>query len=158
LKKSKDLKICAGASAGGNMNQLLRLLEHAERWPSLPAFYITTMPELAAKLEKKGRVYVVGECNRHHPLKALMILFKGFKIVFKERPDVIITTGSMPIAMVCIVSKLFSTKVVWIDSIANTERFSVSGRLMRHVADLFLTQWPKLAEKYSNVEYAGAII
>ncbi|MBN1764012.1 MAG: hypothetical protein JW860_02040 [Sedimentisphaerales bacterium] len=158
MKKNREIKIGVGASAGGHMNQLLRLLNHAESWPSLPAFYITTMPELARKLEKKGPVYVVGECNRHHPLKALMILIRGFKIIFKERPDVVITTGSMPIAMVCIVSKLFGTKVVWIDSIANTERFSLSGRLMRHIADLFLTQWPELAEEYDKVEYAGAII
>ena len=87
-----------------------------------------------------------------------MILIKGFKIVFKERPDVIITTGSMPIAMVCIVSKLFSTKVVWVDSIANIEHLSLSGRMVRYVADLFLTQWPHFAEQYRNVEYVGSLI
>jgi UDP-N-acetylglucosamine:LPS N-acetylglucosamine transferase len=76
----------------------------------------------------------------------------------KERPDVVITTGSLPLAMVCLSAKLFGAKIVWIDSIANVERFSVSGRLVRHFVDLFLTQWPELAQEYKNVEYAGAIV
>lgn len=154
----KSLTICVGASAGGHMNQLLRLLEYAGDWPSKPSVYITTQPELAGKLRKKGKTYVIGECNRHHPFAAVKIIILGFGIMRNDRPDVIITTGSMPIAMVCLVAKLFRKKVVWVDSIANTERFSLSGRLMYVIADLFLTQWPELAAKYPKAEYVGALL
>ena len=154
----KFLKICVGASAGGHMNQLLRLLDHSGNWPFQPSIYVTTQPELAGKLQKKGKTYVIGECNRYHPLAALMIFFRSFSIIGKDKPDVIITTGSMPLAMLCLVAKLSGKKVIWIDSIANTERFSVSGRLMYHFADVFLTQWPSLAEKHPRAEFVGAIL
>jgi UDP-N-acetylglucosamine:LPS N-acetylglucosamine transferase len=140
------------------MNQLLKLLEKSGSWPHPPSFYVTSVRALAEKLVQRGPVYVIGECNRQHPLRVLGVLVRSLRVVMKERPDVVITTGSLPLAMVCLSAKLFGAKIVWIDSIANVERFSVSGRLVRHFVDLFLTQWPELAQEYKNVEYAGAIV
>jgi UDP-N-acetylglucosamine:LPS N-acetylglucosamine transferase len=140
------------------MNELLGVLDKAEGWSSRPSIFVTTQPMLAPKLEKMGKTYVVGECNRNHPFEAVKIFFLGLSIMARDKPDVVVTTGSMPIAMICIAAKLFGKKVVWIDSIANTERFSVSGRLVYPFADLFLTQWPELAEKHRKAEYAGAIL
>ena len=140
------------------MNQLLRLLEMSGSWPQPPSFYITTLGALAGKLAQGGQVYVIGECNRQQPVKMLQVLIRSLKVVAKERPDVVITTGSLPLAMVCLSAALFGAKIVWIDSVANTERLSLSGRMVRHFADLFLTQWPELTHKYKNIEYVGAIV
>lgn len=158
VRKRGTLRICVGASAGGHMNELLKLLEASRSWPQPPAFYVTTLEALAEKVAQLGPVYIIGECNRQHPLKALGVLMRSLRVVLKERPDVVITTGSLPLAMVCLSAKLFGAKIVWIDSIANIERFSLSGRMMLPFADLFLTQWPELAQRYKNVEYAGAIV
>ena len=140
------------------MNQLLKLLEMSESWPQPPTFCVTTLDELAGRLAQQGPVYVIGECNRWHPLKTMGVLLRSLKVVIKERPDVVVTTGSLPLAMVCLFGKLFGAKIVWIDSIANVERLSMSGLIVRHFADLFLTQWPELAQQYKNVEYVGAIL
>jgi len=140
------------------MNELLKLLETARSWPQPPAFYVTTLEVLAEKLGQRGPVYIIGECNRQHPLKAFRVFMRSLKIMIKEHPDVVITTGSLPLAMVCLCAKLTGAKVVWIDSIANIERFSLSGRMVLPFADLFLTQWPELAQGCKKVEYAGAIV
>ena len=158
LKKNKTLKICVGASAGGHMNELSRLLDKSNSWPYQPSFYVTTLKALAGKLGQKGPVYIIGECNRQLLLKTFGVLARSLKIIIKERPDVVITTGSLPLAIVCLSAKLIGAKIVWIDSIANIECFSMSGRMVLPFADLFLTQWPELAEKHHNVEYAGALI
>lgn len=158
LPPERRLRLCVGASAGGHMNQLLRLLDCSKTWAVQPSVYVTTQPELARKLMKKGKTYIIGECNRHHPFGAMMILARSFKIIWREKPDVIVTTGSMPLAMLCLAAKLWRKKVIWIDSIANTERFSVSGRLMYYFADMFLAQWPHLAEKRARAEFVGAIL
>ena len=54
--------------------------------------------------------------------------------------------------------KIVGSKVVWIDSITNVERISLSGRMVRYIADLFLVQWPELAGKYKNVEFVGTVV
>ena len=140
------------------MNQLLKLLEASDKWPLRPSFYITTLQELAEKLEMLGPTYVIGECNRLHPLKSVIVFLKSFVIVYKERPDVIITTGALPLALVCLSAKLLGAKIVWIDSIANIEKLSMSGAMVRHFADMFITQWPELTKKYKNTEFAGTLL
>lgn len=140
------------------MNQLLNLLEASGKWPQRPSFYITTLQQLAEKLEDLGPTYVIGECNRLHPLKTVIIFFRSLKIIYKERPDVVITTGSLPLALVCLSAKLFGSRIIWIDSIANVEKLSMSGAMVRHFADMFITQWPELTKKYKNTEYAGTLL
>jgi UDP-N-acetylglucosamine:LPS N-acetylglucosamine transferase len=154
----KRLKICAGASAGGHLNQLLALLDHSDNWPGKPDFYVTTLKVVANRLKERGSVYIIGEANRHHPLLGIMVFLRGLKIAFRERPDIVITTGSMPLAFFCLSSKLFGARIVWIDSIANIERLSVSGRFVRKFADVCLTQWPYLASPDGSVQYVGEIL
>ncbi len=158
MTDAAPLKVCVGASAGGHMNQLLRLLDEAHVWPHQPVVFVTTLDALAAKLAHRGPVHVLGECNRNHPIRAVGVFFRALRTALRERPDVVITTGSLPLGMLCLWCKLLGSKVVWIDSIANVERFSMSGRMVRRFADLFLTQWPDLAERTPGVEYVGALV
>lgn len=137
------------------MTQLLKL---HKSWQGCDTFCITTTNVVTEKVRKYGKVYVVGECNRQHPFLAALVLKNCVKIISKERPDVIISTGAAPPCLLCLIGKLFGAKIIWIDSIANVKRLSLSGRIIRPFADLFLTQWMELAGKYSNVRYEGAVI
>ncbi len=155
MKKRKKLRICLVASAGGHTSQLLKL---AESWRGYDTFYVTTTEVVRERLGEFGTVYVVGECNRQHPGRVFRVLVRCIRILFKERPDVVISTGAAAGCMLCIMAKLCGAKVVWIDSITNVEKISLSGRMVRHLADLFLVQWPELAIRYEKVEYVGPVI
>lgn len=153
--KRKELRICLAASAGGHLTQLLKL---NDSWQDYETIYVTSSKIVAAKLQKGGRVYTVADCNRKRPLKVIKAFMKCFKVAYSERPDVVISTGAAPGLLMCFFGKLFGAKVIWLDSITNTERLSLSGRMVRPLADLLLTQWPELAEKYSKAEYAGQVV
>ncbi len=74
MSKRRKLKICVGASAGGHMNELFRLLDASKDvWPEEPSLYITTQPLLREKLAQRGKVYVLGEANRQHPLMVISV-------------------------------------------------------------------------------------
>ena len=152
------VRLCVGASAGGHLNQLIRLLQFSDAWPVKPSFCVTTLNELAPQLSKYAPTHVLGECNRRHPFLAVGVLWKAISLVVKQRPDVVVTTGALPLAMVCLVAKLKGSRVVWIDSIANTERMSMSGSFVHLFADLVIVQWPELANKYKKAVYAGTIL
>lgn len=156
VKNTEKFRICLVASAGGHLSQLLKV---ALSWQEHEAFFITTKNEVEGELRKKyGRVYVVGECNRQHLVKVLLVLLKCARLIFKERPSVVISTGAAVGCIVCFLGKMIGTKVIWIDSITNVDRLSLSGRMVRYIADLFLVQWPELVENYKNVEYVGEIV
>jgi len=48
-------------------------------------------------------------------------------------------------------------KTVWIDSIANIERISMSGKMVCGKADMVLTQWPHLAREKAPL-YKGSVL
>ena len=157
----RPLKLVVGASAGGHANELIRLLDVAENglWPVDVAAYVTTMEITATAFARRGRpVHVIGEGDRKKPLRSLAVLGRAMRLAIVLRPDLIVTTGSMPLALFSICAKLLGARVVWIDSVAQIDELSLSGRIMRHVADLCLAQWPEVAAKYPNVEYAGELL
>jgi UDP-N-acetylglucosamine:LPS N-acetylglucosamine transferase len=116
------------------------------------------VPVVHGNLQGYGNVYIVGECNRQHLLRVFRVLLRCIRIIFKERPDVVISTGAAAGCMTCYLAKLFGAKIIWLDSISNVNRISLSGRMVRYIADLFLVQWPELTSKYRKVEYIGAVI
>jgi UDP-N-acetylglucosamine:LPS N-acetylglucosamine transferase len=154
MKKPVSTKICLAASAGGHLTQL-RKIAHA--WSMRPAFWVTT-GDMVANSFDDSKVYAVGECNRQHPFRLLAVLVRCAAITLRERPDIIISTGAAPGCIMCLLGKLLGARVIWLDSITNVERLSLSGRLVRPFADLFLVQWPELAKRYRNAEYTGAVI
>jgi UDP-N-acetylglucosamine:LPS N-acetylglucosamine transferase len=149
------VKICLVASAGGHLSQLRKV---AKAWSDRSTFWVTTTDIVSGSLGGGGKVYVVGECNREHLFRVIHVLFCCLSIVVKERPDVVISTGAAPGCLMCLLGRLLGARIVWLDSITNVERVSLSGRLVRPFADLFLVQWPELAKKYRGAEYAGTIV
>jgi len=154
-KPKKKLRICLVASAGGHLSQLLKL---AESWSGHDLFYVVTSELVREELQKRGRVYIVQECNRQHPLQVMKVLTKCVRIIFRERPQVVISTGAAAGCIECFLGKIIGAKIIWIDSITNVEKLSLSGRMVRYIADMFFVQWPGLTRKYTNVQFAGMVI
>jgi len=153
--RQEKLRICVVASSGGHLSQLLKL---ADSWAGYGTFCITTTDIVRAKLEKYGKTYVVGECNRQHPFKLAVVLIRCLSAVLREKPKVVISTGAATGCITCFLGKIIGAKVIWIDSITNVNKLSFSGRLVRHIADLLLVQWPELADQYEKAEYVGTVI
>jgi UDP-N-acetylglucosamine:LPS N-acetylglucosamine transferase len=151
----KKKKICLAASGGGHLTELLRL---SDSWQNYETFFVTTVPVVKNELKSSGNVYVVGECNRQHIRRVIRVLIRCVKIIKKEKPDIVISTGAAAGCMICFLAKIMGAKIVWVDSITNVERISLSGRMVRYIADLFLVQWPELMSKYRKVEFAGTLI
>jgi hypothetical protein len=80
-----------------------------------------------------------------------------FVVMVRVRPDFVISTGAAPGLLALAIGKLFGARTIWLDSLANVDELSRSGRLARRFADLWLTQWPHLATP-DGPEYAGAVL
>ncbi len=149
-----SLRIALVASAGGHLSQLLKL---EAAWREQDVFYVTTQ-NLAGPDWGAARVYAVGECNRQTPWRTLRVALRCLRIVVRERPDVVISTGAAVGCLVCLFAKVSGARVIWMDSITNVYRLSLAGRIVRPLADLFLVQWPQLAARFNRVEYIGSVI
>ncbi|EGK02948.1 MULTISPECIES: hypothetical protein [Dysgonomonas] len=146
------MKVLAVASAGGHWLQLLRLK---------PAFdyselvFISTRDSFS-EFVPESRFYAIRDFSRKNKIDIIRSLREVWRIVASEKPDVILTTGAAPGLIVIIVGALCSCKTIWVDSIANVEKLSLSGKIASVFADRVYTQWPHLASK--KVIYAGNVI
>ena len=154
-KAKKKLRICLASSAGGHLTQLLKL---ADSWNGYDLFFVVTSALVRQELQKYGRVYVVEESNRHHPLRLIKVLAKCIRIVLREKPQVVISTGAAAGCIECFLGKFIGAKVILVDSITNVEKLSLSGRMLRYIADMFFVQWLELTRKYKNVQFAGMVV
>nr|WP_319570161.1 hypothetical protein [uncultured Draconibacterium sp.] len=146
-------KIVAISSQGGHWVQMKRLL---------PAFddselvLISTFEIEPILQENTDRYYSVVDASRWNKLKLIKQALQVFYIVIKENPDLVISTGASVGIWAIGAGMLVRAKTVWIDSIANYSRISLSGKLAQYISSFHLTQWPHLMS--GNTIYKGSVI
>jgi UDP-N-acetylglucosamine:LPS N-acetylglucosamine transferase len=139
----KPPKILALSSGGGHWVQLLRLR---------PAFAGCQVVYATVKGGYRGdvdgaRFHVIPDSNRWDKLALARSAWAIFKVLRRERPDVVISTGAAPGYFAILLGGWLGARTVWVDSVANAEELSLSGRRAGACADLWLTQWPHLADE-----------
>lgn len=146
-------KVLAVASGGGHWVQLLRI---APAFADCHVVFVTVREAYHSDVPGQ-KFYAVGDATRCTKMHLLRTASRLFWIVCKERPDVVVSTGAAPGYLAVLTGKLIGAKTVWVDSIANVERLSLSGALARRYADLWLTQWPHLARE-GGPHFRGAVL
>lgn len=121
------------------------------------ALYVTTLHGAQAPSGRR-KVAVVRDASRTTPLQMILLVLQLAFIVLRFRPQVVVSTGAAPGLLALRLSKLIGARTIWIDSIANSEELSLSGRLAGGKVDLWLTQWPHLVSKYPGLQYYGAVL
>lgn len=141
IRASRPSRILAVCSGGGHWIQLMRLR------PALVGAevrYLTVDGRFIGDVEG-ARVYLVNDANEDRKLALLVQLLRVLLVMLRVRPQVVISTGASVGYFALRIGKLMGARTIWIDSIANVEQLSKSGRLARGCADLWLTQWEHLA-------------
>lgn len=147
-------KILAVASKGGHWVQLMRITKALE--DKYDIIYASTNKQNAIMVGPDKFTYLE-DYTRRTPHKMLSVINTSLGLIKRERPDIVITTGAAPAICVIIAARLYGVKSVWIDSIANVEHLSLSGRIAKRIASKVYTQWAHLADN-KKVHYAGSII
>lgn len=147
-------KILAVASGGGHWIQMRRL---APAFEGLDVAYVSVAVGYASDVPDH-RFYAIPDVTRWDRVKFGLLIIQLTHILLKERPQVVVTTGSGPGMITLALAKLIlRSKTIWIDSIANCERMSSSGLKARWVADVWLTQWPQL-QRVGGPQYWGSVL
>ncbi len=148
-------KLMVIASGGGHWVQMRRIMPAFE---GIDRFFVSLDPGSADDVPGH-RYYTIRDVSRRDRIGFFVLLYQLLRILLKERPTVVITTGSAPALIALGLAKhVLRAKTIWIDSIANAGRLSSSGRMARHVADIWLTQWPHLAEDPDGPRFWGAVL
>lgn len=146
----KKTKLLAVASQGGHLIQLMRLKPIFDQHDT---YFVSNQ-----KYKGMGDKFLkVVDANRNEKLKLIKLIFQMSCIIIRKRPDIIISSGAAPGYIAVVLGKFFGAKTIWMDSIANAEELSMSGKMAGKYADLWLTQWPEVACK-NGPQYIGSVL
>ena len=149
------------SSTGGHFNELMRLE------PLFSNYKVTVVTESSSnkkKLRREYKKYNIYFLLKHSNFK-LLNLFNLFINCFislfyfiKYRPKYIVTTGAHTAGPMCCIGKIFRSKIVFIETMANISTPTSTGKIIYKFADLFIVQWEDMLKVYPKAVYGGWII
>ena len=149
----KKVKICFVSSSGGHWEQLQKLKPLADKYEG---FFVTEKTQFDAPLAK----YFMKQTDlkdKLMPFKMSVIFFRALKVWIKEKPDMVITTGTMVAYPFYIFSIICKKKFIFIETFGRANMPTVAGKLMQKHSDLFIVQWESQKKFYEKAIYGGCL-
>jgi UDP-N-acetylglucosamine:LPS N-acetylglucosamine transferase len=136
------LDILAISSPGGHWVELSKLFE---TFNGFSVEYATTDPGREGDVPS-GKFHLLTDANQRTPWKLVVCAVEVAVLVLRFRPRVIVTTGTAPGLFAIVLGKAIGAKAIWLDIFGLVMRMTLSGRLAKPFADVYLVQWPHLAK------------
>ena len=156
-------KVLFIASTGGHLEELMQLKPMFDNYD----YHIITektKSNLSLKNKFPGRVsflvygsYTTIGRKMIYPFKLLYNSLKSFIIYLKLRPKYIVSTGAHTSGPMCLIAHIFGSKVIYIETFANSETKSRTGSIVYKFADLFIVQWESMLKLYPKAINGGWI-
>lgn len=142
------MKLCIISSAGGHFLEINQLKLAYSKYEH----YIVTI----LREDTRGKAdYYITDIGRN-PVNAFINAIESLRILLKENPTVIITTGAGTVIFSCLFGKMLGKKIIFLESFCRTRKLSFTGKILKLFADKFLVQWKELA--VNKAEYWGKVI
>lgn len=149
------MKICFPTSSGGHLTHLLLLKEWYEKHDRV---WVTFNKKDAVSSLKNEKKYWC-----HYPTNRNIVnLFKNtilaIKILKKENPDLIVSTGAGAAVPFFLIGKLLGKKTVYIEVYDRISKPTLTGKMVYLFTDLFVVQWEEQKQFYKKAKLLGEII
>lgn len=159
FRKHNKKRVIFISSTGGHLNELLQLKPLILKYDS---YLITEKTKSNKNLKDKYNnvSYLVYGTKKNlftYFFIFLFNIFKSFILYLKIRPDVIVTTGTHTAVPMCYIAHILGSKVIFIETFANSTTKTVAGKLVYPIADTFIVQWESMLELYPKAVYGGWI-
>ncbi len=154
LRRRTRRRVLAIASGGGHWVELIRL---RAAFAGHDVAYATVSDAYRHDVPSEARFHVIPDVTRWDRLGLVRCAARVLAVLARERPDVVVSTGALPGFFGVVLAKSLGARTVWVDSIANVEELSMSGKKVGPFADLWLTQWAELARP-GGPHYVGTVL
>ena len=102
-------------------------------------------------------VYGTKDYKFTYVFKFIYNCFKSLILYTYIDPSVIVTTGTHTAVPICYIGKLFGSKIIYIETFANSKTKTLAGRLVYPISNTFIVQWESMLELYPKAIYGGWI-
>ena len=148
------------SSTGGHFNELMQLSPLFEKYD----YHIITEKDktnmnLKEKYGKNISYLPYGTRSKifRYIFIFIYLCLKTIFLYIKIRPKYIVTTGTHTAGPMCYLGKIFGSKIIYIETYANKNSKTATGKLVYPIANLFIVQWEEMLELYPKAVYGGSI-
>jgi beta-1,4-N-acetylglucosaminyltransferase len=139
-------------SSGGH---LLQMLELRSAWEDRPRVWVAfDKSDTRSLLRGEQVIHAFGPTNRNVP-NLLRNLRLALQVMRRVRPGAILTTGAGIAVPFAWAGRLHRVPSFYVESFTRIDRLSLSGRLIKPVAERLYVQWPEAAAKIDGTRFAG---
>jgi len=142
-------------SSGGHL-----LLLHALRpwWAGHDRSWVTFRKADSESLLAGERVAWAHHPTQRNVPNLLRNLRLAWRLVRRERPDILVSTGAGVALPFFIVARLLGIRTVFVEAYERIDSPSLSGRLCYPISDLFVLQWPDQRRFYPTGQVVGSLL
>lgn len=148
------MKVCLVGSSGGHLTHLTMLKPFLN---GKKRFWVTFNKEDARSQLVNEKMY---NCffPTNRSIKALIKnTFLAIKIIKREKPDLIISSGAAVAVPFFYVGKLFGAKLIYIEVFDRVDKPTVTGKLVYPITDRFIVEWEEAKKVYPKAINLGSI-
>jgi beta-1,4-N-acetylglucosaminyltransferase len=149
---------------GGHTKQCLRLVDLMGTADYRYSYVLVAEDTVSeSKIQVPGPVYRVVRpgCVKSGGLSRLASVpwstLQAIVLLRRVRPDAVVTAGPGVALPVCLAARLVGARVIFVESCSRVRRLSLTGWLMRPLADLFFVQWEELQASVHGAVFAGRL-
>jgi len=147
------MKICIVSSCGGHLTEVRAMQPAYARYPH---FYVLNDKALLP-VDMEGKTCFIAHSERDW--RFFLNLWEAFRILLRERPQVILSTGAGPAVPFALVGRLlFGCRVVFVETITRIQAPSMTARIMYWLAHDFFYQWESLARFFPRGRFGGPLV
>ncbi len=149
------MKIALVSSHGGHLTQILKM---KDAFRNHDIFFVTYTSSRNKEVSRIAPAYFCRNIG-YHPHLLLWTFFLALRILLRERPQVIFSTGSEIALPFIFWAKLFKIKTFFVESLSCITEPTLTGRLVYPFVDEYWVQWPDmLAVCGPKAKYHGAVL
>ena len=148
------MKVCLVGSSGGHLTHLYLLKEF---WKDKNRFWVTFDKADARSILKNEIFYPCYYPTNRNFINLFQNTLLAIKILRKEKPDLIISSGAAVAVPFFYLGKLFGAKTVYIEVFDRIDKPTLTGKLVYPVTDKFIVQWEEMKKVYPKAINLGGI-
>jgi len=149
------MKICLVCSSGGHLLQLHVLKDW---WRNHARFWVTFQKEDALSFLAGETAYWAYFPTNRSIKNLIRNAFLALKILLKERPDLIVSTGAGVAIPFFYLGKLLGAKLIFIEVYDRIDSPTLTGKLVYPVTDSFALQWEEQKRFYPKGKVLGQLL
>lgn len=153
-QQEKNLKICLVGSSGGHLTHLYMLKPF---WENKDRFWVTFDKEDARSLLKGEKVYSCYYPTNRNVKNLIKNTFLALKVIKREKPNVIISSGAAVAVPFFYIGKLKGIKLIYVEVLDRIDKPTITGKMIYPIADKFIVQWEEQKKIYPKAVNLGSI-